>query len=189
MCDQVEANDSQLGSSIKRMFLDERSERGAQLLEFAVILPIMLSLLFGIITGGVALSHNLSIDNAARETARYGATLPVDGDLPAWLDQLADVAIETATGTLDDGQDGREVCVAYVYPAGTLPNDATRQVTEDAAGVRTAGTAPCVVDGRPADERRVQVVVQRDSDLIVFYFSKTLTLNGQAVARYERHNS
>ncbi len=162
------------------------SECGAQLIEFAVILPILLSMLFGIVTGGVAFSHNLSIDNAARETARYAATLPVDGDLDNWLDQVADVAVATATGTLDTGQAGRQVCVAYVYPDGSDPHDQTKRVTIDSAGVSAYANQVCVADTRPIDERRVQVVVQRDADLIVFYFSKTLTLSSQSIARFER---
>lgn len=161
-------------------------QRGAQLIEFALILPIMLSLLFGIVTGGVAFSHNLAIDNAARETARYAATLPVNGDLPGWLNQVADVAIGTATATLDDGVAGRVVCVAYVFPDGALAHDRTTRLVEDAAGTRTVTNQPCIADGRPNDERRVQVTVQRESDLIVFYFTRTLTLSGQSVARYER---
>ncbi len=173
-------------SAMKRALAEER---GAQLLEFAFILPILLSLLFGIVTGGVAFSHNLSIDNAARETARYGATLPVDGDLPAWLHQIADVAISTATGTLDDGEDGREVCVSYVFPNGTHAHDQTQSLNVDQVGNRTTSNVPCVADGRPNSERRVQVIVQRDTDLIVFYFSKTLTLEGQAVSRFERAQS
>lgn len=164
-------------------------QRGAQLIEFALILPIMLSLLFGIVTGGVAFSHNLSLDNAARETARFGATLPIDGDLPAWLNQMADVAAGTATGTLDVGEDGRQICVAYVYPDGVHPHDSTQRLVEDTAGVRATSAQPCVVDGRPATERRVQVVIQRDTELIVFYFSKSITLSSQSVARFERHNS
>lgn len=175
-----------IGKLARRLYGEQR---GAQLIEFALILPIMLSLLFGIVTGGVAFSHNLSLDNAARETARFGATLPVDGDLPNWLDQVADVAIGTATGTLDVGQPGRQICVAYVYPAGTHPHDSTQRVTEDAVGVRSTSAQQCVVDGRPATERRVQVVIQRDTELIVFYFTKSLTLSSQSVARYERHNS
>lgn len=168
----------------RRRILDE--ERGAQLLEFALILPLLLSVLFGIVTGGVAFSQNLSIDNAARETARYGATLPVDGSLDGWLAQVADIAIGTATGALDDGQPGREVCVAYVYPTGSQANDKTRRVVEDAGGTRTFSDQQCVADGRPNDERRVQIVVSRDAELLVFYFSKDITISGQSIARYER---
>lgn len=175
------------GSTESRPPLVIRSdERGAQLIEFAVILPILLSLLFGIVTGGVAFSHNLSIDNAARETARYAATLPVDGDLDNWLATIADSAIATATGTLDDGQQGRQVCVAYVYPDGSDVEDQTKRLVEDPSGTRTLANQPCVADTRPNDERRVQVVVERGADLIVFYFSKTVTLTSQSIARFER---
>lgn len=166
--------------------LRQGRERGAQLIEFALILPILLSLLFGIVTGGLAFSQKLSLDNAARETARFAATLPVDGDLSAWLDQIADVAISTSTGSLDVGVAGREICVAYVFPDGTDVDDRTTRVTEDAAGVRTQSAQPCVVDTRPADERRVQVLVERESDLIVFYFTRSITLDSQSIARFER---
>ena len=166
-----------------------RDERGAQLIEFALILPILMSLLLGIVTGGIAFSHNLSIDNAARETARYGATLPVNGNLPTYLNQVADVAIRTSTGTLDDGVPNRVVCVAYVFPDGVFPHDRTMRIVEDAAGVRTAANQPCLADGRPDDERRIQVTVARDADLVVFYFTQTVNLTGQSVARFERGDS
>lgn len=169
--------------------LHDHSERGAQLVEFALILPILMALLLGIVTGGIAFSHNLSIDNAARETARYGATLPVNGNMGAYLNQVADVAIRTSTGTLEDGRPGRVVCVAYVFPDGTFPNDQTTRLVEDAAGVRTVTNQPCLADGRPNDERRIQITVARDADLVVFYFSRTVNLTGQSVARYERGDS
>jgi Flp pilus assembly pilin Flp len=162
------------------------NERGAQLVEFALILPILMALLLGIVTGGIAFSHNLSIDNAARETARFGATLPVNANMAAYLNQVADVAIETSTGTLEDGAPGRVVCVAYVYPDGTLANDRTTSIVEDAGGARAVSNQPCLIDGRPNDERRVQITVAREADLVVFYFSRTVTLTGQSVARFER---
>lgn len=171
--------------------LRESDERGAQLVEFALILPILMALLLGIVTGGIAFSHNLSIDNAARETARYGATLPVAGDMGAYLNQVADVAIRTSTGTLEDGAPGRIVCVAYVHPNGSAAHDQTTRVVEDAAGARTVTNQPCLLagDGRPDDERRIQITVEREADLVVFYFSRTLTITGQSVARFERGDS
>lgn len=162
------------------------NERGAQLIEFALILPILISLLLGIVTGGIAFSHNLSIDNAARETARFAATLPVNNNMGAYLNQIADVAINTSTGTLDDGVPNRVVCVAYVHPDGVVAHDQTTRLVEDAAGVRTVSNQPCIADGRPNDERRVQITVARDADLVVFYFTRTVNLTGQSVARFER---
>ena len=109
-----------MGRIIRRTSLGTDRERGAALLEFAVVLPIMLSLLLGIVTSGTALNRSNSINNAARESARFGATLPAD-NLTWWLNKVAEVAIDSATGDLEDGSPGRYVCVAYVYPNGTVP--------------------------------------------------------------------
>lgn len=162
-------------------------EQGAQLVEFAFVLPVLMMLLMGIVTGGVAFNRGISVENAARETARYAATLPVDGDITAWLNDVADVAIGSATGDLDDGEQGRQVCVAYVYPDGTEANDQTTRLLVDAAGSRTVTTAQtCFSDGRPDDERRVQVRLERQSDLILVFWGRTLTVSGESTTRFER---
>lgn len=161
-------------------------EAGANLVEFALVLPLLLTLLMGIVTGGIAFSQGIAVDNAARESARYGATLPVDTDMSTWLNSVADVAISSATGDLDDGEQGRQICVAYVYPDGTETDDQTTRVTVDAAGVRTVSSGTCFTDGRPDDERRVQVDLHRESELILVFWGRTLTITGQSTARYER---
>lgn len=162
-------------------------EEGAQLVEFAFVLPVLLVLLMGIITGGIAFSRSIAVDNAARESARYGATLPVDIDMDTWLNDVADVAIGSATGDLDDGEQGRGVCVAYVHPDGGSPEDQTTRIVVDTAGVRaiTVG-ATCFADGRPNDERRVQVQLERESDLVLVFWNRTLAQLGESTARFER---
>jgi Flp pilus assembly protein TadG len=162
-------------------------ERGAAVVEFAFVLPLLLVIMMGIITGGIGLNRNISINNAARESARYGATLPIDGDMTVWLNSVADVAIDAATGELDDGEPGRQVCVAYVHPNGVDPTDRTTRITVNAAGLRTVTVGNvCHVDGRPNDERRVQVTVSRTTDLEVVIWSRTVTIEGSSTARYER---
>ena len=162
-------------------------EQGAQLVEFAFILPLLLSILFGIITGGIAFSRNLAVDNAAREAARYGATLPVDAAMSDWLDTVADVAIGSATGDLDNGEQGRQVCVAYVHPDGSEATDQTTRMIVDAAGARTVAVgSQCFADGRPDSERRVQVRLERESELIVVMWGRTLTISGESIAHFER---
>jgi len=47
-------------------------ERGASTVEFAVVLPLLLLLVFGIIEFGVFLYDKAVITNASREGARYG---------------------------------------------------------------------------------------------------------------------
>jgi len=166
--------------------LGEAPERGASLVEFALVLPILMMLLFGIVTGGLALNSKNSLNNAAREGARYGATLPVDPTMNAFLADVADVAIRSATSELDNGIPGRTVCVAYVHPAGSLATDQTAALRIDAGGVSAFSPNPCFADGRPNDERRVQVRVTRDVDFFALVISRTLTLDEQSVSRYER---
>lgn len=50
----------------------EQRERGASLIEFAIILPLLLVVLFGIVEFGFILYDKVMITNAAREGARYG---------------------------------------------------------------------------------------------------------------------
>jgi hypothetical protein len=148
---------------------------------------VLLAILLGIITGGIAFSRNIAVDNAAREAARYGATLPIDGDMTVWLNDVADVAIRSATGDMDDGEQGRQVCVAYVFPDGGDPDDQTTRITVDTAGTRSVAVGgTCFADGRPNDERRVQVQLQRQSDIILVLWDRTVTLQGESTVRFER---
>jgi len=50
-----------------------REEKGASAVEFALILPILVLLLFGIIQFGIAYNNYLAITHAAREGARLAA--------------------------------------------------------------------------------------------------------------------
>ena len=51
-------------------------EGGASAVEFALIVPVLLMLVFGIIGFGIIFAQQLSLGNSARQAARYGA---VDG--------------------------------------------------------------------------------------------------------------
>jgi len=55
------------------MFTRHRGERGQAVLEFAVITPLVLILVFIITDFGIGLAHRVILTNAAREGARYGA--------------------------------------------------------------------------------------------------------------------
>jgi Flp pilus assembly protein TadG len=50
-----------------------RSERGAVAVEFAILLPVFLLLVFGIMDFGHAFYMKQMVSNASREGARYGA--------------------------------------------------------------------------------------------------------------------
>lgn len=49
-----------------------RDHRGAAAVEFALVAPILFSLVFGIIGFGVVFAQELSLGNGARQGARYG---------------------------------------------------------------------------------------------------------------------
>ncbi len=167
-------------------------EGGAVLVEFAVVLPLLLMIVFGIISFGIVFHHKLSLGDGAREAARYGATLPVTNFASAgnpmheWLDVIAARAIADAGGVLDPGVPNRTICVAYVhvYPNGGPAIDSTQQRSEIGGSINYAA-APCFADGRPDDERRVQVQLGRDTDLIFILGSKTVSLSGASVSRFE----
>lgn len=163
-------------------------ERGAALVEFALLMPLLLMLFLGIVSVGVAYNHQLSLTHAAREAARFAATLPVENfaSKSAWLDTVAAQAIANGTGTLADGTPGRAVCVAYVYPQGTSTGtDPTERRLDDGSGTLVRDSSPCFGDGRPDVERRVQVTVARETDFNVVVFTQTLTLDSEAVSRFE----
>jgi Flp pilus assembly protein TadG len=50
---------------------DPRSDSGAAAVEFALVVPILLILVFGIISFGIVLSQQLTLGNSARQAARY----------------------------------------------------------------------------------------------------------------------
>lgn len=58
---------------MKRLLVLRRNEKGQGLVEFALILPLLLLLVLGIIQFGIIFSSQIAITNAAREGARVAA--------------------------------------------------------------------------------------------------------------------
>lgn len=55
-----------------------KDHRGQALVEFALVLPLALLILMGIIQFGFLFSSQIGVINAVREAARYGSTSPVN---------------------------------------------------------------------------------------------------------------
>jgi hypothetical protein len=154
----------------------DRRDRGAALVEMALVLPLLLMLLLGIVSAGLAYNHQLALTHSAREAGRFAATLPVDS-MAGWLDTVEARVIADATGSLDAGTPGRRICVAYVHPG-------AGEIAKKDDGAMTNG-ATCFSDGRPDEERRVQILVEREVDFNAMVFQTTLTLDARAVNRFE----
>jgi hypothetical protein len=159
---------------------EANAERGAAMVELALSMSILLMLLVGTITAALAFSANNSVENAAREASRYGATLVAPGGIDsAWLGEVRDVARAAAQGDLDATVPGQYICVAFT-------DGVTAQRLTDTGGIEATGSATCFNDGRPSGELRVQVVTEREVTIQAVLFSTDVTVSAPAAARYER---
>jgi Flp pilus assembly protein TadG len=160
-------------------------ERGAALVEFAFILPLVLMVAFGMITAGIAYNHKIDLTHAAREGARYGATLPqlqcIGTPNPCgtqnWAQVVQSVVVERAMGTVT----AADVCVALVTgnPGASLASGfAVNSPNAD-------GT--CYSDGNGDPGKRVQVAIRKTGDKIDgLLFKIPVTLTSQATAKFEQ---
>ena len=67
--------DAHVCEALQRNQIIPKKQRGVALVEFALVLPILLMIIFGIIELGIALYDKAVITNASREGARYGIVL------------------------------------------------------------------------------------------------------------------
>jgi hypothetical protein len=155
------------------------NERGAALVEFALILPLVMSLVLGLITGGAAYNRKLSLTNAVREGSRFGATLsgPTTG---GWASDVQNRTVELASGDLSSTN---QVCVQLVKNGSVV---VAGGYTYQALGTDCSSIAAPTVTA-PATDCVVKVWAARvnQDKLQVIFFSKDLTLTAKSVARYE----
>ena len=97
-----------------------RSENGAAAVEFALILPVFLVLLLGIIEFGAAYNAQILLTNAAREAARSYSLTGDEGEAVA--------AAEAATAPIGLEIEASDVTFA-VSPAGACTSPASLSVT------------------------------------------------------------
>ena len=179
------------------------------MVEFALILPVFLALVLGAFTGAAAYNRKQDLVSAAREGARFAATLgvsPVNSscttgatDMDKWLTCVKGAAVQAATGDLNTGGSVRYVCVAYVNNTGTLQSgissadDQTTYAWWDANdtehGPFVGLTDVCDASTVSSTERQVQVLVKQSASITVGLVSTSLTLKGSSVSRFERSTS
>jgi Flp pilus assembly protein TadG len=153
-------------------------ESGAAMVEMAFVVILLVMLLLGTITSAVAYGQDNSIQNAAREASRFGATLAGPNDT-AWLQSVRDVARAASSGHLDSSVPGEFICVA-------VGDGTSWESLTDTGGVEAEPDVHCFNDGRPTGEIRVQVVTERDTSIQAVVFDIDVTLSADAAARYER---
>ena len=160
-------------------------ERGTALVEFALVLPLVLMLAFGVVTAGLTYNHKIDLTHAAREGARYGATLaqlqcsgsPNPCGTQTWAQVVQSVVVQRAFGDLTASQ----VCVALVSGSPGASLGSTFSVNSPNAD----GT--CYSDGNGDAGKRVQVAITKTGDTINgILFKIPVTLTSQATAKFEQ---
>lgn len=91
-----------------------RNKKGQAMVEFALIIPIFLLLLLGMVDLSRVISANFVLDNAARSAARIGAVSDDDVKIQS--------AIDSSTAALDNGsisssitRNGEELTIEIDY--------------------------------------------------------------------------
>lgn len=166
---------------------------GAALVEFALILPVLLLLILGLFSGGIAYNQKLQVTHATREGARYGATVAANQaftNSQTWAQNVRSMVIQRADGDLDGP--GVTVCVALVEgsPATivTGPNPATSYATTGAGAPSSTPCNPSETYAVTTNDsgRRVQVVVTRPGRIQMGILpDQTFTMTSRATARSE----
>jgi TadE-like protein len=146
-----------------------RNEQGAVFLEFALVLPLLFSLLLGIFTGGQAYGDKISLVEAVREGARYGASLPVGTGASAvttWESAVKSRVVSASNGGLATG----DVCVKFALPSG---------------GTDCGLSDPPGATNEP-NVHLVKVSASRGVKLQFFFFTMNKVMSGSLTARFER---
>lgn len=155
-------------------------ERGASLVEFALLLPVLACILLGMVTGGVALSTKNSMTNAVREGGRLGTTLPEgSGWTSGWAVDVKERVVELAGGDLEEA----EVCVEIIE---IEPGPDTTLGTWPAGGCPLSATAPSTPSSASDGSCVVKVWARTTATMNAFFFQQDVTLDADSVGLYER---
>ena len=142
----------------------QHEERGASAVEFALVVPFLMLIVFGIIVYGMVFAQSLSLSNSARQAARSGV---ISGTTCAQITSLA----HDAAGTI--GMSGAATSVTINR------------------GTSSPGTAACGGGGstQPCKSQAVgtniYVTLSYNTDPIVPFIPVPSTLTGTGVYRCE----
>jgi Flp pilus assembly protein TadG len=88
--DAVVAPPATATSNLRRSRRRGKKQRGQSLVEFALIAPLFLLLVFGIVDFGIAFYSWITITNAAREGARLGAVQGTEAEITSRVNAATD---------------------------------------------------------------------------------------------------
>jgi Flp pilus assembly protein TadG len=101
-----------------------RGGRGQSLVEFAMVLPILTILIFGVIDFSLGLRSYISLTNATREGARYAAVGNAPGSFPTNCDGVSNTTTVGRVCVAMEGLDLDSIAsLSVTYPNGQSPGN------------------------------------------------------------------
>jgi hypothetical protein len=164
---------------IARGRLRRRDDEGVSAVEFALVLPVFIMLMFGVTTAGLAYNDDLSITNAVREGARLGSVIDYKPAVAhAWADAVQQ-RVQQVYFNGDSTLATSQVCVELVDSTGTSLATPTTQ--------GSCGTAPSLPTGLSSGDCVVRVWVAKPAKISLLVFpSMNFTIAAQSASRYGR---
>jgi hypothetical protein len=160
---------------------ESADERGAVAVEFALVLPLLVMLLLGVITAGIALSEGIGLTNAVREGSRFAATTPYPPASGNWAD---DVIARTRATQFDDPSSESKICVD-LYKQGASP--AMQQSKCDGgSGISATPTAFTAPAGTASGTCVVRLWAARKFTINALLVKWDRVMTRNSIAIYER---
>lgn len=156
-----------------------RSDRGAAAVEFALIVPVLILLLIGTVSTGLAYNDHISLSNAAREGARYGAAADISSS--SWATSVQSRIQEVYFNAGDSAPTDNQICVQLQTWSGTAWS-----VYRSDSGTG-CGTAPSLPSSPQTGSCAVLVWVSKPRTVeLAVVPAVHVTLHAESVAFYGR---
>jgi Flp pilus assembly protein TadG len=163
-------------------------DRGAALVEFALVFPLLIAFVMAIFTIGAAYNTRMTMTAAARDGARYAAVLDKTQTFASgtsWGSAVTQRVVDRAAGS---GVTTADVCVYLLQgpTSGTTPGPATIQPGASFRNLSAAsGVCPTAMPTLDVNEQAVQVTIRRQAQIQVLFFSRDVTLVATNTITYE----
>ena len=154
------------------------AERGAVAVEFALVLPLLVMIVFGIIEFGMVMSQKAALASGARTGARYGSVNLYAGDRTC-----GKVIEETRSKVTTVGMGATDVGVTVKRGATTVCSAASGSATP------SGGDAPCTNASFAAGSETLYVEATFDTELYIPLtgIDSDITLESTGAYRCEYH--
>lgn len=153
-----------------------RDERGASAVEFALIVPVLVLLLMGTVSTGLAYNDHISLTNAVREGARYGAGADITSS--SWAANVQTRVQQVYFNAAGIAPTDNQVCVKLIQADGTVYASDTGT---------DCGTQPSTPSNMTTGSCAVVVWVSKPKAIELAVFPDiNITLKGESVAYYSR---